>query len=86
MSNYVSKRYVQLFDEHAARISSEIKSLSSEIKNCKDEEERAFKGEDLEELFEQLTMLSKESAAETRKILSVDNQNSNKRTTDSTVV
>jgi hypothetical protein len=84
-SNFSSKRYVKLFDEHAQRISSEIKVLSSEIINCKDEEEKALKEEDLEELFGQLTMLSKESAAETRKILSIDSQTSNKRTSDSTV-
>lgn len=85
-SNFISKRYVKLFDEQAERISSEIKVISSEINNCKDEEEKALKEEDLEELFGQLTMLSKESAAETRKILSIDSQNSNKRTSDSTVI
>jgi hypothetical protein len=77
---------VKLFDEQAERISSEIKSLSSEINSCKDEEEKALKEEDLEELFEQLTMLSKESAVETRKILNMDSQSINKRSSDSTVV
>jgi hypothetical protein len=85
-NNFISKRYVKLFDEQAERISSEIKSLSSEINSCKDEEEKALKEEDLEELFEQLTMLSKESAVETRKILNMDSQSINKRSSDSTVV
>jgi hypothetical protein len=84
-SNFSSKRYVKLFDEHAQRINSEIKELVSEINNCENEEEKALKEEDLEELFGQLTMLSKESAVETRKILSSDNQISNKRTSDSTI-
>ncbi len=84
-SNFSSKRFVKLFDEHAERINSEIKVLSSEINNCKNEEEKAFMEEDLEELFGQLTMLSKESAAETRKILSTDSQSNDKRTSDSTV-
>jgi hypothetical protein len=83
--NYVSKRYVELFDLHAQRISAEIKTLSAEISNCKDEEEKAFKMEDLDELFGQLTMLSKESAAETRKILTMDSQTNNKRIADSAV-
>ena len=84
-SNYSSKRYVQLFDAHAARLSAEIKALSTEIQNCQDSELKTLKEEDLEELFGQLTMLSKESAVETRKILSTDSQISNKRTSDSTV-
>jgi hypothetical protein len=84
-SNFSSKRYVKLFDEHAQRINSEIKELISEINNCKDEDEKTLKEEDLEELFGQLTMLSKESAAETRKILSSDSQTSNKRTSDSII-
>jgi hypothetical protein len=84
--NYVSKRYVELFDLQAQRISAEIKALSAEISNCKDEEEKAFKMENLDELFAQLTMLSKESAAETRKILSSDSLSSNKRSADSSVV
>lgn len=84
-SNFSSKRYVKIFDGQAERISSEIKALSSDIVNCNDEEEKALKEEDLEELFGQLTMLSKESAAETRKILSTDSQTSNKRTSDSTL-
>jgi hypothetical protein len=83
--HYVSKRYVELFDLQAQRISAEIKTLSAEISNCKDEEEKAYKMEDLDELFGQLTMLSKESAAETRKILNSDSLNSNKRTADSSV-
>ncbi len=83
--NFSSKRFVKLFDREAQRISAEIKALSSEIDHCKDEEERAFKEEDLEELFAQLSMLSKESAAETRKILNTDSQSSNKRTSDFTV-
>ncbi len=84
-SNFSSKRFVKLFYEHAERISSEIKVLASELKGCKNEEEKALMEEDLEELFGQLTMLSKESAAETRKILSTDNQSSDKRTSDYTV-
>jgi hypothetical protein len=83
--NFSSKRYVKLFDQQAQRINAEIKALSSEIINCKDDEERAFKEEDLEELFAQLSMLSKESAAETRKILNTDNQSSKKRTSDFTL-
>ena len=83
--NFSSERYVKLFDKHAQRINAEIKALSSDIANCKDEEERAFKELDLEELFAQLSMLSKESAAETRKILNTDSQSSNKRTSDFTV-
>lgn len=84
-SHYVSKRLVKVFDGHAERVSSEIKALSSQIQDCKDEKEKAFMEEQLDELFGQLTMLSKESAAESRKILSADNQNSTKRTSDSTV-
>jgi hypothetical protein len=84
--NYVSKRYVELFDLQAQRISAEIKALSTEISNCKDEEEKAFKMEDLDELFAQLTMLSKESAAETRKILNSESLSNNKRSSDSSAV
>ena len=84
--NYVSKRYVELFDQQAQRISAEIKALSTEISNCKDEEEKAFKMEDLDELFAQLTMLSKESAAETRKILNSESLSNNKRSSDSSAV
>jgi len=78
-------RYVEIFDLQAQRINAEIKILSSEISNCKDEEEKAYKMEDLDELFAQLSMLSKESAAETRKILGAEPQSSNKRTSESTV-
>jgi len=84
-SNFSSKRFVKLFDEQAERINSEIKVLYAEINNCKDEKEKALKEEDLEELFGQLSMLSRESAAETRKILNTDNQSGNKRTSDSSV-
>jgi hypothetical protein len=84
-SNFSSKRYVEIFDKQAQRIDSEIKVLSAEISNCQDEEEKAFKEEDLEELFAQLSMLSKESVAETRKVLGSDSQTSHKRPTDSTV-
>jgi hypothetical protein len=83
--NYVSKRYVELFDLQAQRISAEIKALTVEISNCKDEEEKAYKMEELDELFGQLTMLSKESAVETRKILSSDSSSSNKRSSDLSV-
>ena len=78
-------RYVEIFDLQAQRINTEIKVLSSQISNCQDEEEKAYKMEDLDELFAQLSMLSKESAAETRKILGAEAQSSNKRTSDSTV-
>jgi hypothetical protein len=84
-SNFSSKRFVKLFDEQAERINSEIKVLYTEINNCKDEKEKALKEEDLEELFGQLSMLSRESAAETRKILNTDSQGSNKRTSDSSI-
>ncbi len=83
--NFTAKRYASLWDKEAQRINAEIKALSSEISNCKDEEEKAFKEEDLDELFEQLSMMSKESAIENRKISSTDGQSSNKRTADSTV-
>jgi hypothetical protein len=83
--NFSAKRYASLWDKEAQRINAEIKVLSSEISNCKDEEEKAFKEEDLDELFEQLSMMSKESAIENRKISSTDSQSSNKRTADSTV-
>jgi len=83
--NYVSKRFVELFDQQAQRISDEIKVLSAEISKCEDEEEKAYKMEDLDELFGQLTMLSKESAAETRKILDSDSLSGNKRSSDSCV-
>lgn len=83
--NYVSKRYVELFDLQAQRISAEIKALTVEISNCKDEQEKIYKMEDLDELFGQLTMLSKESAVETRKILSSDSSSSNKRSSDLSV-
>lgn len=83
--NFTAKRYATLWDKEAQRINAEIKALSSEISNCKDEEEKAFKEEDLDELFEQLSMMSKESAIENRKISSTNSQSSNKRTADSTV-
>ena len=81
---YVSKRYIQIFSAEAERLSSEIKDLSQEIKNCNDEAERIRKEDNLDELFGMLTMLDKETAMQTRKLLSTEDSNpsDNKRAAD----
>ena len=81
---YVSKRYIQIFSAEAERLSSEIKELSQEIKNCNDEAERIKKEDNLDELFGMLTMLDKETAVQTRKLLSTEDSNpsDNKRAAD----
>lgn len=82
-SNYAAKRYVELWNKQINDLNSQIKVISAEIINCKDEELRAFKEEDLADLFEQLSMFSKESVTETRKIMDAESSNnSNKRTGD----
>lgn len=78
--SYVANRYIQIFSAEAERISSEIKDLSKDIKNCKDDNERIRKEDELDELFGMLSMLDRETAAATRKLLgSVDTENDNKR-------
>ena len=78
--SYVANRYIQIFSAEAERISSEIKDLSKDIKNCKDDNERVRKEDELDELFGMLSMLDRETAAATRKLLgSVDTENDNKR-------